>query len=63
MGCADGNYELVYFSEAYFDVQQNGGWPDYRLNKSMTSRAIRQAYAIPRYQTVVDDQIAQAADR
>jgi hypothetical protein len=28
----------------------------------MTSRAIRRAYAIHRYQTVVDDQIVQAAE-
>jgi hypothetical protein len=59
---ADGNYELVYFNEAYFDVPQNDGWLDYLWNKTITSRAIRRAYAIHRYQTVVDDQIVQAAE-
>jgi hypothetical protein len=41
---ADGNYELVYFNEAYFDVPQNDGWLDYLWNKTITSRAIRRAY-------------------
>ena len=57
-----GNYKLVYFNEAYFDVPQNDGLLDYLWNKTMTSRTIRRAYAVHRYQTVVDDQIVQAAE-
>lgn len=58
----DGNYKLVYFNEAYFDVQQNDGWQGYLWNKTMTSRTIRRAYAVHHYQTVVDDQIVPVAE-
>ena len=60
---ADGRYELVHFNKAYFDVPQaDQDWLTYLWNDTMTLRAIRRAYAIHRFRTVVDDQIVQAAE-
>jgi hypothetical protein len=60
---ADGGYELVHFNKAYFDVPQAGqGWLAYLWNNTMTARAVRRAYAIHRFRTVIDDQIVQAAE-
>jgi hypothetical protein len=64
---ADGNYELVHFNKAYFDVPQTSSdWLEspllYLWNNTLTLRALRRAYAIHRFQTVVDNQIVQAAE-
>jgi hypothetical protein len=64
---SDGHYELVHFNKAYFDVPQaSDDWLEspflYLWNNTMTFRAIRRAYAIHRFRTVVDDQIVQAAE-
>jgi hypothetical protein len=64
---ADGNYELVHFNKAYFDVPQaSSDWLEspflYLWNNTLTLRALRRAYAIHRFQTVVDNQIVQAAE-
>ena len=57
-----GGYELVYFNKAYFDLPQGDGLFDYLWNNTMTARAARRAYAIHRYQTVIDNQVVQAAE-
>src|SRR5215475_6313791 len=59
---SNGGYELVYFNKAYFDRPQGDGLVDYLWNNTMTARAARRAYAIHRYQTVIDNQIVQAAE-
>lgn len=64
---ADGNYQLVHFNKAYFDVPQTSAdWLArpflYLWDDTLTSRAIRRAYAVHRFQTVVDNQVVQAAE-
>ena len=60
---SNGSYELVHFNKAYFDVPQTDqDWLGYLWNNTMTLRAIRRAYAVHRFRTVVDDQIVQAAE-
>jgi hypothetical protein len=63
---SNGKYELVHFNKAYFDVPQTANWLTdpflYLWNNTITLRAIRRAYAVWRFRTVVDDQIVQAAE-
>ena len=64
----DGRYQLVHFNEAYFDGEQQQKAEGlarpflYLWDNSMTIRAMRRAWAIWRFRTVVDDQIVQAAE-
>jgi hypothetical protein len=64
----NGQYELVHFNKAYFDGEQpekGSAWQRpflYLWDNSMTLRAMRRAWAIWRFRTVVDDQVVQAAE-
>jgi hypothetical protein len=64
---SNGRYDLVHYNTAYFDASQSGRPSDfdpllYLWNNSMAVRAMRRAWAVYRYRTVIDNQVVQAAD-
>ncbi|MBV8190605.1 MAG: hypothetical protein JOY64_07380 [Alphaproteobacteria bacterium] len=64
----NGHYELVHFNKAYFDGERREKGEGlerpflYLWDNSMTLRAMRRAWAIRQFRTVVDDQVVQAAE-